>query len=192
MKKERSKIIVDLLMNNINVLQAMQSLSLMLEDIEDKNIKEWVSNEINGYKIDGDIPKYRIIDAMVVGNIQVGFSFYSHVNIPISTKANEMFTKVKVNSPLSTIMQMAKAEDEAPDHTLSMEANLVLVNHYKQTNGEVTHAHRELGLYAYNNIISIIKDKLLEIFKILEKNYGNLDELYIEFSDNKKKKIVLN
>ena len=33
----------------------------------------------------------------------------------------------------------------------------------------------------------MIKDKLLEIFKILEKNYGNLDALYIDFSDNLKK-----
>ena len=33
----------------------------------------------------------------------------------------------------------------------------------------------------------MIKDKLLEIFKMLEKNYGNLDDLYIDFSDNLKK-----
>ena len=37
----------------------------------------------------------------------------------------------------------------------------------------------------------IIKDKLLEIFKVLENNYGNLDELYIDFSDNSKKDEVV-
>lgn len=35
MQKKRSKIIKDLIMDKINVLQAMQSLSFMLEDIND-------------------------------------------------------------------------------------------------------------------------------------------------------------
>lgn len=61
MQKKRSKIIKDLIMDKINVLQAMQSLSFMLEDINDaeSEIKKWVNNEINGYKNQSDIPEYR-------------------------------------------------------------------------------------------------------------------------------------
>ena len=45
MQKKRSKIIKDLIMDKINVLQAMQSLSFMLEDINDaeSKIKKWVN-----------------------------------------------------------------------------------------------------------------------------------------------------
>lgn len=192
MAKKRSKIIKDLIMDNINVLQAMQSLDFMLEDIEDKEIRKWVNNELNGYKKDKDIPNYRNANAILIGNVQVGYSLYKNINIPLSDlKAIEMFTKIKIREPISTIMQMAKAENESEDHSLALEVNTVLVNHYQQTNGDVISAHRKLSLYTYNNIIAIIKDKLLEIFKVLENNYGNLDELYIDFSDNSKKDEVV-
>ena len=82
--KKRSKIIKDLIMDNINVLQAMQSLALMLEDIDNKEIKNWVKNEINGYQKDDDIPNYRKANTMLIGNIQVGYAIYNHINIPLS------------------------------------------------------------------------------------------------------------
>ena len=186
--KKRSKIIKDLIMDSITVLQAMQSLDLMLEDIDDKEIKNWVNNEINGYQKDDDIPNYRKANTMLIGNIQVGYAIYNHINIPLSdSKAIEAFTKLEIRDPISTIIHMSKAESESEAHSLMLEANIALVNHYQQTNGDVISAHRELSIYAYTNILGMIKDKLLEIFKVLEKNYGNLDELYIDFSDSSKK-----
>ena len=102
-----------------------------------------------------------------------------------------MLTKIEIREPISTIMQMAKAENESEDHYLTLDANLILVNQYQQTNGDVIIAHRKLSLYTYNNILAMIKDKLLEIFKVLEENYGNLDELYIDFSDDLKKDVII-
>ena len=59
MTKKRSIIIKDLIMDKINVLQAMQSLYFMLEDINDTEIKKWVNSEINGYEDKKKIPSYR-------------------------------------------------------------------------------------------------------------------------------------
>lgn len=188
MEKKRSKIIRDLIMDKISVLQAMQSLDFILEDIQEKKIKKWVKNELNGYQENDQIPDYRILDAIVIGNVQVGYALYSNISIPISDKeVLEKLTKVEIGDPISKIIQLAKAENETDDHYLALNVNIGLINHYQQTNGDVIQAQRRLGIYAYNSIISQIKDKLLEIFKILEKNYGNLDELYINFSDDKKK-----
>ena len=192
MVKKRSKIIKDLIMYNINILQPMESLYFILVYIDDEGIKKWVSNELNGYKKNDEIPSYRNANAILIGNVQVGYALYKNINIPLSDlKAIEMFTKIEIRDPISTIMQMAKAENESEDHSLVLEVNPVLVNHYQQTNGDVISAHRKLSLYTYNNILAMIKDKLLEIFKVLESNYGNLDELYIDFSDNLKKDVVI-
>lgn len=191
MAKKRSIIIKDLIMDKINVLQAMQSLYFMLEDINDTEIKKWVNSEINGYKDKEKIPEYRKVNSMLIGDIQVGYAFYSNVNIPImDKKAYEFFSRVSISEPLSTLMKLANAENESEKHTLYLDANTVVVNQYQQTNGQVIRARRELSIYAYNSIIAKIKDKLLNIFKILEENYGNLDELYIDFSDSLKQKEV--
>lgn len=192
MSKQRSKIIKDLIMNKINVLQAMQSLDFMLEDINDTEIKDWVNNEINGYKKDDKIPEYRKVSTMLIGDIQVGYAIYKNVNIPfVDKEAFEFFSKADINNPLSTIMKLAEAENESSEHSLCLDANTVLVNKYQQTNGSVIRARRELSVYSYNTILSTIKDKILNIFKVLEENYGNLDELYIDFSDDAKKSKVI-
>lgn len=86
MQKKRSKIIKDLIMNRIDVLQAMQSLYFMLEDIDDLEIKDWVNNEINGYNEKAKIPEYRKVNAILIGDIQVGYAVYNNVNIPIVNK----------------------------------------------------------------------------------------------------------
>lgn len=192
MPKQRSKIIKDLIMNKINILQAMQSLDFILEDIDDTEIKDWVNNEINGYKKNDKIPEYRKVNTMLVGDIQVGYAIYQNVNIPfIDKEAFEFFSKADINEPLSTIMKLAEAENESSEHSLFLDANTVLVNKYQTTNGSVIRARRELSIYSYNTILSTIKDKILNIFKVLEENYGNLDELYIDFSDdNKKTKVI--
>lgn len=192
MPKQRSKIIKDLIMNKINILQAMQSLDFMLEDINDTEIKDWVNNEINGYKKNDKIPEYRKVNTMLVGDIQVGYAIYQNVNIPfIDKEAFEFFSKADINEPLSTIMKLAEAENESSEHSLCLDANTVLVNKYQKTNGSVIRARRELSIYSYNTILSTIKDKILNIFKVLEENYGNLDELYIDFSDDDKKAKVI-
>lgn len=178
-------------MDNISVLQAMKSLDFMLEYMDNKEIKDWVTNELNGYQKDDELPKYRNTRALLIGNVQVGYAIYNQVNIPLSdSKEIEMLTKIEIREPISTIMQMAKAENESEDHYLTLDANLILANQYQQTNGDVIRAHRKLSLYTYNNILAMIKDKLLEIFKVLEENYGNLDELYIDFSDDLKKMLL--
>lgn len=194
MQKKRSKIIKDLITDKINVLQAMQSLSFMLEDINDteSEIKKWVNNEINGYKNQSNIPEYRKTNAILMGNVQVGYSLYKNINIPLADKkAIELLTKIQIKEPLSIVMQLAKAEIESENHSLLLDVNIALVNHYQQTNGDVISASRHLSIYTYNNILALIKDKLLDIFKVLEENYGNLDELYIDFSDDTKKEEVV-
>lgn len=187
--KKRSKVIKDLILGKIDVLQAIQSLSFMIEDLDDNDdIKKWVESELNGYKDKNNVPKYRIIPTTLIGTVQVGYAVYKNINIPFSdSEAIDLFSKEMVLSPLSNVIQLAKAENENSNHALSMEVNTILVNHYQETNGDVISARRYLSLYAYNNILGSIKDKLLDIFKILEKNYGNLDEMYIDFSDDDKK-----
>lgn len=190
--KKRSKIIKDLIMDNINVLQAIQSLNFILEDIENEEIKSWVNNEINGYEDEEAIPDYRIVNSSLIGNVQVGYSLYKNINIPIIDKeAYALFSNVKICEPLSIVIQLAKAEIESKEHSLLLETNPIIVNQYQQTNGSVISAYRRLSVYSYNNILAIIKEKLLNVFKVLENSYGNLDELYIDFSDDSKKQKVI-
>lgn len=85
-------------------------------------------------------------------------------------------------------MQLSVAEKESETHCLTMALPLQLINSIAQINGEVTHAYRELSVYAYSNIIGKLKSKILSICKELEKQYGNLDDYYIDFKNDDKEK----
>ena len=69
---KRSKIIVELIKDTISVVQAMDILNLLLQDNNDKKIKDWINSEVNGYNENDNIPDYRILDAEIVGNYIVG------------------------------------------------------------------------------------------------------------------------
>lgn len=73
--QKRSKVIIDLINNNINVEQALEILDLLLKNIKDKKIKKWLSNEINGYDKDDDIPDYRIVSINLKGSYIIGSAF---------------------------------------------------------------------------------------------------------------------
>ena len=190
---QRSKIIKDLIMDKINILQALESLDLMLEDAKDSKIEEWVKNELNGYKDEKDIPDYRKVKSILIADVQVGYNLFKNIEIPVSdNKANDVINNINILEPVSKIVQYAKAEDEQENHSLCLDTNSAVINQCNFVNGQVIRASRKLGVYTFHNILAVIKDKLIQIFRELEKNYGNLDDLYIDFSDNEKKDIILN
>ena len=79
---QRSKIIVELIRDEINVVQAMNILKLLLQDNDNDKINKWLTNEINGYPKGEKIPQYRIISCDIRGNVMAGYSVISKMNIP--------------------------------------------------------------------------------------------------------------
>ena len=47
--KKRSMILIDLINDEIDVKKAFQLLSLLLEDLNNKEIENWLNYELNGY-----------------------------------------------------------------------------------------------------------------------------------------------
>ena len=80
---KKSKIIIELIKDEINVVQAMDILYLLLQDMNDNKIKRWLDNEINGYKNENDVPDYRILESNVRGTYTGGRYKYTNQDIPI-------------------------------------------------------------------------------------------------------------
>lgn len=186
--KKRSKIIVDLIQNNINVEQALQILDLLLEDIHDKKVKEWVNCEINGYEKSYPLPKYRMANANITGIVKTYTTIIRNYNIPLPLEETKQLCNIEIRDGISEIVQMSVAEKESESHSLHLPINIAYINSIACINGEVTHANRQLSMYTYTNILGNLKSKVLSILKELEKNYGNLDEYYIDFQNDKTEK----
>ncbi len=188
--KKRSKVIIDLINNEINIEQAFEALDFLLEDIKDKKIKKWLDNEINGYKDVKDIPSYRILEANIKGNYIAGRFQCKNHDIPLKPEKIKEFTTIKISQPISQIVQFSMAEKEGNGHSLTIPLHPVIAQDISLINGEVISAYKELSIYAFTNLVSKIKTKLLSIFKELEKQYGNLDDYYIDLGDKKKEEKI--
>lgn len=191
---KRSKVIINLINNNINVEQALEILDLLLENIKDKKIKKWLSNEINGYDKKDTVPNYRIVSTNLKGSYIIGSAFNgikgTNQPLPLKPEYIKDYSNIKIRDGIYKIEQMSLAEKENESHHLSLAMNVLLAQEISCINGEIINAYTDLSLYAYTNIIGAIKSKLLTIFKELEKEYGNLDDYYIDFKDKKKEEKV--
>lgn len=125
-------------------------------------------------------------------NVNYGYKMLQCTNQPIPIKPEHIkeYLKIPVNSGLDEIYQLSLAEKEVDNHSLAMPLHLAIANDISMINGEIISANRNLSLYAYANILDKIKTKLLNIFNELEKQYGNLDDYYIDFKNTKKEKEV--
>lgn len=187
--KKRSKILIDLINDEIDVKKAFQLLSLLLEDLDNKEIEDWLNYELTGYPEKADVPKYRIINASIIGTVKTYRMIINKYDIPIPLEDKEKLCKHLVRDSIAEISQYAKAEEESDMHCLLSPIDIGYINSVALINdAEVTHANLQLSMYGYTNVLHLLKDKLIDIFKKLEKQYGNLDEYYIDFKTTKAKK----
>lgn len=182
---ERSKIIIDLIRDNITIAQAMNILNLLLLENDNPKIRKWLDNEIKGYSSYMKVPNYRIINCEVEGTIRNGYLVISNTNIPIKAEYKDTFCKISARQAIDELVQLSNAEKENEHHNLSLEAPIEYVNAIAMIDGEITHSSRKLSIYAFTNILNKLKAIIIDILLELEKQYGNLDAYYIDLSDKK-------
>ena len=188
----RSRIIVELIKDEITVIQAINLLKLLLQDIENEKINKWLDCEINGYNDNDIVPDYRIVSCSVKGNVLSGYTMVSNMNIPIKDEFKDLLSKVEIKHGINEIIQYAKAEEEVENHTLKLEIPLDYIQSMSLVNGQIIHVSRLLSVYAFTNIINSLKPIILNILIELEKIYGNLDEYYIDLKDPEKTEYATN
>ena len=114
------------------------------------------------------------------------------MNIPVKDEYKKFVMNYEVRCGLNSIYQYSLAEEKEESHCLTLDIPLDFINAVSLIDGEITHARRKLSIYSFTNILNDMKPIILNIFMELEKNYGNLDNYYIDMSDKEKKQQVNN
>lgn len=189
---KRSKIIIDLVRDEITVIQAINILKLLLQDCKNEKILNWLNREIDGYSNEDEIPKYRKVSCNVVGNVKSGYLVVSKMNIPVKEEYKKFVMNYDVRCGLNSVYQYSLTEEKEENHHLVLDMPLDYINAVSLIDGEITHARRELSIYAFTNILNDLKPIVLNIYMELEKNYGNLDDYYIDMNDREKSQQINN
>ena len=174
----KSKIIKELANNEISLDVAFSRLLIIASDIENQELIDWSTNELNGYSKASKIPKYRegkmghIIYSGFNGRLQV-----TNQPLPLSVFDKEILEYIKVTSfeqDIATIERFAFGDDE-----VGLDLTELAGNVYKNSSIQCISISMKFPKEIFLGILSSIKTKLLKVFIELDRNFGCLDDLDI-------------
>lgn len=192
----RSQLLKDVVSGKETIENVLLRLKIILSDLGNDSIMDWVNGEFQGYKKEEDVPSYRVIKGLAMGDFLVNFkTMYRQAQVPlqnlINKEAIDEITTLHLKDGISTIQNVLSGEDRnnygiviptAYCHTISV-GKLQIISM------RVTAPHNMLA-----GIVSCVKSKLVEVIMELEKQFDNLDDLDIKSQvdeDPSKKEEVL-
>ena len=90
----KSQIIKDLANGKVDTQTALKRTKVLLQDLENDDLLDWVNYEIEGYPDDVEIPDYRAIGGQLYGTYFKGSMAnhitYNHVPLPLGNLPDEI------------------------------------------------------------------------------------------------------
>lgn len=185
----KSQIIRDFINRKIGLEQALERLMVIAMEIGDSDLLMWVKNEKNGYARGDVIPDYRMIAVLPVGDFQqtcLG-TIYRYTNhalptIGVPESERERFNNYPYMSSVSAIKSQIEMYDE--EQIIGIPISPESYYMFEEgTNIEITRASLSISIFSLKRIIETVRSRIIELLVCLEKNFGNLDDLDVEFEE---------
>ena len=188
----KSKIILDLANSSVDTMTALKRAKVLLLELGNDKLLEWVNCEIAGYPSDAELPEYRVVQGNLMGSYFKG-SMANHmksnnVSLPLGKMPDEIRDRILNVSfhegvdALKKLLESADDEERQLGATLPAEFFPIIAKCNNDPYMNIISARVVIGSQFVQNIFSVIENKLLDIFMILEKGFGNLDSLDIDVS----------
>lgn len=186
----KSQIIKDLANGTADIQTALKRTKVLLQELNNDKLLQWVNYEIEGYPENADIPDYRIISGQVYGTYFKGSIAthvqYNHVPISLGNLPDEIkndILTIKITQGIEALNAMVIESRRKENGGLTRLIPSELYPHIAQANNDlgmiIVTASVELNMAEILNIFPKIESKLLDILLFLEKQFGKLDDLDI-------------
>ena len=185
----KSEIIKKFAKKEIDTETALRILKVLFADFPERQIPDWVEHELSGYSSVDDVPEYRKTTGVLMGNVGNYGLHMTNVGIPLDNSTPESFlnycNNVTLHDSIGAVMKMQEELKQDGNHRLVKEippdAFPIIMKHSLLQMSAVLKAQVEFTSSILPGIISSVDSKILDLLLELEKNFGNLDELDIDF-----------
>ena len=188
----KSKIILDLANSSVDTMTALKRAKVLLLELGNDKLLEWVNCEIAGYPSDAEVPEYRVVQGNLMGSYIKGsmanYMKWNNVSLPLGKMPDEIRDRILNVSfhegvdALKKLLESTDDEERQLGATLPAEIFPIIAKCNNDPYMNIISARVVIGSQFVQNIFSVIENKLLDIFMILEKEFGNLDSLDIDVS----------
>ena len=183
----KSTIIKDLANSNVDLNISLKRARVLLSNFNEEKILNWVKNELEGYTIKDSLPEYRMGKGMIEATFFIGDTQYTNVRVPVPASFRDKLEKYHILQSVSALQEALKNKDCKISVPIPPEFYSIL---QEQTNiDSVISAKVAVDKIRVMDIFSKVESRLLDIFLILEKEFGSLDELDIDMTNKNEKQI---
>ncbi len=184
----RSQIIKDFINEKMSVNVALNNLFVISYELKNEELNMWIKRELNGYEKEDILPDYRkqlpsrILYTGINGHFQM-------TNQPLAIKAFGDYAKLidSMSSVSNSITELMKDSGKM-QKDLTMFAGEI----EKNTGIQCISIALEFGNNIREIIITNVRTRIIEALLLLEKEFGLLDNLYIENIQNSGKITEIN
>lgn len=187
-----SKIIKDLANSTIDTTTALKRAKVLFSKLNNNELIDWVNHELTGYPNDVVLPDYRIECGNIVGTYMVGtvrsHLKYTEASIPLGKMPEDLkqqILNIEFREGVTALKQLAEEHKNTKSSLgkmLPADFFPVISKYNSNPYMVIASAKVIIGAHCIDNIFSVIENRLLDVLILLEKEFGNLDDLDLNAS----------
>lgn len=186
----KSMIIKDIANGAIDTTTALKRAKILFSSLDNVELMDWVNYEIAGYPTDAKLPDYRVERGELKGSYFKG-SMASHmkwtdVSIPLGKMPTDAINDLLSVSFYDGVNALKQLIENADNGHLVKPIPADCFPYIAKCNQDpfmnIVAARVVVSTHCVTNIFSVIENRLLDALLLLEKEFGNLDDLDIDTS----------
>jgi hypothetical protein len=183
------ELIKDLTYDRINLNQALMRAKLIAYDLNNKNFKDWINKELNGYESGDNLPDYRIIPCDVYA-VTEAFGDKRLVQCDLTSLDEDVNGKIYRMEAKQSISTIELSLKESQSETYGYEdfpISFVKIVRDLTNNQFITSVKRRIQLSQASHILNLTKQKLIDTLLELNETFPDLQDNYQNTMENKEK-----
>ena len=196
----KSQIIKDLANGTVDTQTALKRTKVLLQELDDEKLLEWINYEIEGYPSTDNLPEYRKIGGQLYGTYFKGsmasHMTYNHVPLPLGNMPSDdiqALLTTNITQGIEALRNMIAESEKGDNRGLSKNVPAdyypIIATYNNDPYMMIVTATVELNMPQIRNIFPKVENKLLDILQYLEKQFGNLDDLDIDVDSKSKEEV---
>lgn len=162
--------IIEDLVGDAPIAKIMLKLQAIAYSLKNKEFKEWIDKEQNGYPNAKDLPDYRIVGCSVMVDIALPFrQIFRNYRFPVDLIADEkkrdFLRLARLTESISSLESMSLNADAKQTLALPIPGFMWAdINKCLDSDGNIIAAYQEFSHAAVRSVVDTFKSKLLQFF----------------------------
>ena len=187
----KSTIIKELANSSIDTATALKRLKVLLSNFDRPELMSWVNNELTGYNDTNEVPPYRKSTGQLKGSFIIGNSSqmmkYTNTPLPLVGLSEEARAAVEDVNFVEGITAIRDMIGQSINKPIPPETYGYIKRGTNITS--ILSARVDIRQSAPQEIISAVENRVLDTLFLLEKEFGNLDDLDIDCTSKSKEEL---